>query len=516
MDEISNSKSKKTMLFVIVIMGAFLVLVGVSYAYFVAFVTSDEQEIQSGVLELTYNTGKDILLEKATPTEKENAGIHQFSVENTGTLEATYYMYLDNITLQKDGKEAQSENLKWKLYEADENYTEQEELADGSFVDGSNTIEMNTNITIQPGEKQYYILKIWLQETGKLQNEDQGLEFSGQVIATTEKKAVNKNLVNLMKQEAVLDNIASTYVTSETGIDFSQISSDTNGKGLYTLHGTENNPNPIMYYRGAVQNNNVKFANFCWKIVRTTETGGVKLIYNGKPNASGECTATRSSTMLQYSTFNANSDDNAYVGYMYGTPGSSTYEETHANTNDSTIKGVIDTWYRENMTEYTNKLEDTVWCNDRSLDSSYDGTGTAKDYTEYGADYRLYDNKTPSLACENENDRFTVSEENGNGALTYPVALLTADEIAYAGAVYSKANSSYYLYNNGWWWSLSAYFFFGSSAHVFVVNSSGYIYSSDSIVDDTYGVRPAVSLKTGVMVTSVGDGTKENPYVVVE
>ena len=53
MDEISNSKSKKTMLFVIVIMGAFLVLVGVSYAYFVAFVTSDEQEIQSGVLELT-------------------------------------------------------------------------------------------------------------------------------------------------------------------------------------------------------------------------------------------------------------------------------------------------------------------------------------------------------------------------------------------------------------------------------------------------------------------------------
>ena len=73
MDEISNSKSKKTMLFVIVIMGAFLVLVGVSYAYFVAFVTSDEQEIQSGVLELTYNTGKDILLEKATPTEEENA-----------------------------------------------------------------------------------------------------------------------------------------------------------------------------------------------------------------------------------------------------------------------------------------------------------------------------------------------------------------------------------------------------------------------------------------------------------
>ena len=107
------------------------------------------------------------------------------------------------------------------------------------------------------------------------------MEFSGQVIATSEKKVIGRNLVNLIKQEAVLDNIASTYVTLDTGIDFSQISSDTNGKGLYTLHGTENNLNPIMYYRGDVENNNVKFANFCWKIVRTTETEGVKLIYNG-------------------------------------------------------------------------------------------------------------------------------------------------------------------------------------------------------------------------------------------
>ena len=507
--------NKPTLIVSLLIIAGTLILMGTTYAYFTAMATSNEQKVQSGTLVLTYSTGKNISLENVIPTEEENAGIHQFAIENRGTLDATYYMYLDNITLKKGETNAKSENLKWKLYKANESYIEQEEIANGNFSDGNNTIEMNTDITIEPSEKQYYILKIWLQETGALQNEDQGLIFSGQVVATTEKKAVNKSLANLMKQEAVLDNIASTYVTSDTGIDFSQISSDTNGKGLYTLHGTESNPNPIMYYRGDVENNNVKFANFCWKIVRTTETGGVKLIYNGEPNESGQCmNTTGTSTRIGTSTFNASSNDNAYVGYMYGTAGSSSYEETHANTNDSTIKGVIDSWYEENMTEYTNQLEDTVWCNDRSIDPTSSGTGAGTTVTDYGADYRLHANKTPTLECVNENDRFTVSEENGNGALTYPVALLTADEIAYAGGVYNKSNRSYYLYNSDYFWSLSPFYFNGSLAGVFRVVSTGNL--DYSYVNSTYGVRPAVSLRPGVKVTSEGDGTMENPYIVVE
>ena len=509
--------NKPTLIVSLLIIAGTLILMGTTYAYFTAIATSDEQTVQSGVLELTYLTGQDISLENVFPGEEQNSGVHQFAIENTGTLKATYYMYLDNITLKKGETNAQSGNLKWKLYKTNESYVEQEEIANGNFSDGNNTIEMNTDITIEPSEKQYYILKIWLQETGALQNEDQGLIFSGQVVATTEKKAVNKSLANLMKQEAVLDNITSTYVTSDTGIDFSQISSDTNGKGLYTLHGTESNPNPIMYYRGDVENNNVKFANFCWKIVRTTETGGVKLIYNGEPNASGQCmNTTGDSTRIGTSTFNASNNDNAYVGYMYGTTGASSYEETHANTNDSTIKGVIDSWYEENMTEYTNRLEDTVWCNDRSVvsDSTYSGTGAGTEATGYGARNRLYVNRTPTLECINENDRFTVSEENGNGALTYPVALLTADEIAYAGGVNGSTNISYYLYTNTTFWSLSPFYFSGGFARVFRVGSTGNLYNDR--VSSTCGVRPAVSLRPGVKVTSEGDGTMENPYIVVE
>ena len=509
-------RNRKIVYIGLMVIALVLVVTGVSYAYFTAMATSNEQIAESGILQLTYVTGKDITLDNVIPMEEENAGIHQFSIENTGTMEATYYLYLTDIILQKEENDTQSNNLKWKLYSANETYVTSSEIATGDFSEGNNPIELETSITIQPQEKQYYVLKIWLQETGQPQNWDQGLNFSAKVEATTEKKTINRTLVSVIKGEAVLDNIASTYVTSPTGIDFSQISSDTNGKGLYILNGTENNQYPIMYYRGAVENNNVKFANFCWKIVRTTETGGVKLIYNGTPDESGQCTATGESTMINSSiAFNTNFDDNAYVGYMYGTAGSSTYEETHANTNDSTIKTVIDEWYSENMTTYTNKLEDTVWCNDRSVvqDSSYPGTGIGKEVTMYGAMNRLYVNKTPSLECKSENDRFTVSEENGNGALTYPIALLTADEIAYAGAVYLQDNGSYYLYDNAYWWSLSPSNFHSSNtnANAWYVNSTGYLYAS--WVTTSRGVRPAVSLKMGTKIID-GDGTVQSPYVI--
>lgn len=325
-----------------------------------------------------------------------------------------------------------------------------------------------------------------------------------------------RELVEMIKPEAVLDNIQSTYVTNSTGIDFSQISSDTNGKGLYILHGTENNQYPIMYYRGDVKNNNVKFANFCWKIVRTTETGGVKLIYNGIPDNNGQCTAIGASAAIGNSKYSSSYGDNTYLGYMFGMVGSSSYELTHRNRYDSTIKGKIDSWYEENMTSYTEKLEDTAWCNDRSVvpDSSYPGAGTGVSKSSYGARNRLYNNKIPTLECVNENDRFTVSSENGNGALTYPIALLTADEIVYAGAVNSKSNSSYYLNNGDWWWTMSPFYFLGSYAHAFHVNASGDLIYNSSI-NYEYGIRPSISLKQGTKVES-GEGTMENPYVIVE
>ena len=211
---------------------------------------------------------------------------------------------------------------------------------------------------------------------------------------------------------------------------------------------------------------------------------------------------------------------------MFGTAGSSTYASTHADTNNSTIKGVIDTWYENNMTSYTSQLEDTVWCNDRSIVtdlansnggnySSYTTLGYGTNKTLYGPASRVGDNvsnPTPTLKCAQNNDKFTVNASNGNGALTYPVGLITADEMAYAGGVYNTRNSSFYLYTGQDYWALSPYSFTGSYAREFYLFSGGYLFSD--YVGNSFGVRPSVSLQPGMAMTGGGSGTAADPFVI--
>ena len=54
---------------------------------------------------------------------------------------------------------------------------------------------------------------------------------------------------------------------------------------LFIKSRAKTDENPILYFSGTHEytNNNVIFANKCWKAIRTTETGGLKLLYNGHP-----------------------------------------------------------------------------------------------------------------------------------------------------------------------------------------------------------------------------------------
>ena len=363
-----------------------------------------------------------------------------------------------------------------------------------------------------------YYLYIWLDE-----KETQNL--SGSI--SVNMKGTSSNNPNLtteaVKTIPLYDYIKNSADTTTT-IDFSKTPAVSRTNGIYMTTDTEGNV-PVYYYRGAVDNNHVIFANFCWRIVRTTETGGVKLIYDGVPS-NGQCNNTGDNSTIGNSAFNSNYNDNAYVGYMYGTAGSSTYASTHANTNDSTIKGVIDTWYHDNMTSYTSQLEDTVWCNDRSIVtdlansnsgfySSYTTSGYGRNKTLYGPTSRVgynVSNPTPTLKCAQDNDKFTVNASNGNGALTYPVGLITADEMAYAGGKDSMSNSSFYLYTGKYYWALSPYYFHGSYATEFTLDSGGSL--SNGNVSGSLWVRPSVSLQPGIAMTGGGLGTATEPYIV--
>ena len=297
------------------------------------------------------------------------------------------------------------------------------------------------------------------------------------------------------------------------------------------LASSEDDYGTSYYFRGAVTNNYVEFANKCWRIVRVGGDGSVKLILHndnatGVANPCDPANNNASAAFARYSgttyksAFNTNYNDNAYVGFKFGTVGSSTYEATHANTNNSTILTNLEAWYNnnDNFKKYEKVIADTVWCNDKTnvTDTSYDpwsitpnGLGFGTNITYYGATQRLVSTSRsaggtgPSLKCNGELSKITSK-----------VGLITADELAFAGYAYGLENSTTYLQENAtdtYWWSLSPYGFRGGGAFVWYVSgSNGGFYSS--YVSNAFGVRPSISLKSTTNVT--GEGTSSSPFII--
>ena len=140
--------------------------------------------------------------------------------------------------------------------------------------------------------------------------------------ATWTKAKVDKSMQGkVYKAQFLYDKIKEQSLGNdkELGIDYSKNNSLTNGEGVYLFDENKNDTHPVYFFRGTHNlNNNLLYANFCWKIVRTTETGGVRVVYNGAP-VNGKCTnTTGTNTQIGDMVFNADSHKKKYVGYMYG------------------------------------------------------------------------------------------------------------------------------------------------------------------------------------------------------
>ena len=315
----------------------------------------------------------------------------------------------------------------------------------------------------------------------------------------------NKSLKNviLANNKTYPDNKSSATVESENGIDFSKPASATNGIGLFYNYNSDDinsdgKVDKTYYFRGLVTNNNVLFANICWKVVKITEDGAVKLIYNGTPYQ-GQC----SNNMGKI-------DCNVYndtIDYM--------------TDKDSAIKASLDKWYKENILQYQEYMQDTIYCNDRSKD----------DNGEYNTKGRLGASvKKPTNKCKTE-DSFTVSNKIGNGKLKYPVGLLTADEYIYSGGQITKKlapimsiksnsknsiirteagkedNVSVTTYLYGDYWTMTP----SGNTNVYRIDPYG-LYS-EGIYDKYSYIRPIISLNEKAIV-KYGNGSSTNPYVI--
>ena len=272
------------------------------------------------------------------------------------------------------------------------------------------------------------------------------------------------------------------------------------------------------YYRGAVENNYLKFASYFWRVVRINGNGSIRIIYDGtSAHANGESSADR-----QYGTsqFNTNYNNNMYVGYMY------TSGEVHGTGTSSTIKINTDKFYTDKLSSYASKLDTKAgFCGDRSTLNGQSGVGTGTVIT-YNKGYLRVMESAPTLACENASDYYTVaSASSGNKKLSYPIGLITADEVmlsGHAGGVFDgsynhmKSNNGSYLVAGNWFWTMTpagGFTPFGDTgwvANVFGVSGSGGI--DDSRAFSTDGLRPVINVRSDVTIT--GNGTMSDPYVV--
>lgn len=346
-----------------------------------------------------------------------------------------------------------------------------------------------------------------------------------------------KSLYSEITKSKIYDDTKSLYVTNIYGINLNNKSSDLNGKGIYIKKDTVKTDYPIYYYRGNVNNNNVVLNNICFKIVRTTNTGGIKLIYNGlyKNNS---CNNEGENTTIGLSSYNnkANSD-NTNIGYMFGIKNATSYESAHQNTNESNIKELIDNWYQQNLLDKTSLLEDTIYCNDRRIDKTlgnnlitlpdsttiYTILGYAKNPTIYQGTSRLGNNtinKNINLSCET-NDSFTVSTTFGNGNLKYPTGTITLDELTMAGAISQTSlenepatNTDFYLYSGISYWTMTPAHVSGTTPDVYISRLSNKGFTQTALANDnqTY-VRPMITLNNNVTYKN-GDGTINNPYII--
>ena len=485
---------------ILVVASLLVVVLSVTLAYFTAQIIGKGKivTINSADLKIIFTDSDGSISGTNIEPGKWNV-IKTFTIENKSNETYKYNIVIQNLvnTFVTEGY------LQYKITSTNGGYN-MTEFKDVPKSETATDTILAYSVSIPVGVTQSYTVEfIYKNDESIDQSEDMGKTLSGKLFITEGTEEPNKTLYNqlLVDKSTVL-----------TRTNFSKVLTDNNTNTLYTS--TEDSKT-VYYFAGNATDNWVKFGknasnqDLYWRIIRTNSDGSVRLLYHGT-------STTATDAYIGISAFNSSYDNIAYVSYMYGSLGS--ISSARENTNNSTIKTTIDNWYISNLEAkgYTKYLSTTaVYCNDRSISS---------DSINFGAFTRLGTNKTPSYDCAATEDKFTVDTSTGNGKLTYPIALMTADEVSFAGGLYGANTPTWYYYNsvNGsstgskFWWLLSPLDSSTSGSSMFIVRGSSnpgrlnynYVYSNN-------GVRPALSLKSCVKYSS-GDGSANEPYTIKE
>ena len=383
-----------------------------------------------------------------------------------------------------------------------------------------------------------------------------GKSFTGKIYVENVNCSTEDGTTVKKGYETILaNNGGKTAIETKGTPDFS--ASATENEGMYKA---TDDLGTSYYFRGAVDNNWVKYGKYTkdtyygwddnkgyniltescngvencykiaskgddiyWRIIRINGDNSIRLIYAGTdaPDSNTKITMAvqpdelTEKTSIGYSLFNVANESAEYVGYMY------TIGEQHGTSQSSTIKTYLEDWYANytDLNKIGTKITDQIYCNDRTASTNSSGaTGEISSWASMGTDYyygahnRIWGDgskSNPILTCANANDKFSTTTTKGNGKLSYPVGLITADEVNMAGVNNYLNNKSYYLYTGKWYWLGSPFNFESDCTAVFKVDKDSLTY--DFFFQDQ-GVRGVVSLSSDAKL--LGSGTYDDVYIV--
>ena len=502
---------------ILVVASLLVVVLSVTLAYFTAQIIGKGKDVSvsSADLKIIFTDSDGAI--SGSNIEPGWSDTKTFTIENKSNETYKYNIVIQNLvnTFVTEGY------LQYKITSTNGGYnmTEFKDVPKSSVA--TDTI-LAYSASIDVGVTQTYTVQfIYKNDEEVDQSEDMGKKLSGKLFITEGTIDIHAGYEEgTLGYQIMNDNpTRSTRSSNNNGTnDFATPLTTTTTGTLFTS--TESiagsTPKEVYYYAGNTTNNWVKFANFYWRIIRTNHDSSIRLLYVG---TSPDTTTGN----IGESTFNASYNSPKYVGYKYGEDTS--LDTIRNNTTDSTIKTYVDNWYKNNLINYTKYLSTSaVYCNDRSL-----GTGqkySASSEFNFAPYFRMdYDTKgakaNPSYNCTDIRDAFSV--DNTSAKLDYPVSLMTADEMAFAGGVaYKTMNTPYawFISNSAgtqvstYWWSLSPTRWNGSGALVSYWSSAvAQLY--DNVVWRDFAVRPAISLKSCTLY-STGNGTASEPYTIKE
>lgn len=395
-------KSALGFIFLLIAICAFL---GVGYIFY-GKISNDSDIVVDGKITINYLTGKKFELNGNNEVS--------FSVTNNDTETKYYYIQLTDI-YAKDVKYelTSSDNLKIA------NELKSEIISNQVSINAQETVNYTIKFTTKDNEKYSGVIQIG-------EKNDENNTFADVIIANNKlnETSLTKNGESATLDEGFLKN------TDDLGVAY--------------------------YFRGAVSNNNVKFADKNWKIVKINGDGSVKLVLDG--------------TIEELNK----------------------YYESEFSFENSKISESLNNWYNVNLKDYSDYIAYYKFCND---------IVTEEESTNYIGYSRIITNKIPMYVCL------------GNKVNT-KIGLLTADEVSMAGAS-TNENKSFYLYNEN---IKTAYYLMtgaeykNGTYYPFLVGADG------SIITNTAGnllrsIRPVINIIKNAKIS--GNGSLEEPYEII-